>query len=594
MRLKPLPQLLAALLCLCTVPAVAQATVTDAAATEAAPPNFVLLLIDDAGFSDLGGYGGEAHTPNIDALAASGAMFTNYHTSPLCAPSRAMLLTGIDNHRTGVSTIPETLPAAQQGKRGYSMHLDPGVQTVATRLKQLGYRNYMTGKWHLGHGPGDLPNSHGFDHSFVLDASGADNWEQKPYMPYYTSADWFEDGQPATLPEHFYSSEFLVSQMLKYLEQDKARTEPFFAYIGFQAVHIPVQAPREITAHYAGVYDQGWEALRTARWLKAQALGLIPQGAPLAPAHQKLRSWASLNDGERAIYSKSMSVHAAMLEAMDQNVGRLITYLKQRQQFDNTIFMVTSDNGPEPSNPIAQVGFGTWMLSHGYHHELDDLGEKGSMCFIGPEWANATASPGNLFKFHSAEGGIHVPLIASGPGIAAGQHIRSNSFVTDVTPTLFDYAGLPKARWSNTVPLSGKSLKAVLTGAATHTYAADQPIGIEVGGNSALFKGDDKITRISLPWGDARWRLYNLATDPGETKDLSLQQPERMEEMLADYAQYAKDVGVLALPNDFDPFKQVAANSLKVQLQYYRWPIALVVVLLLALIVCLRRTRKTT
>lgn len=583
----------AAVLGLCMSNAAAQTSEDMATAAQpSTPPNFVLLLIDDGGFSDLGAYGGEARTPNIDALAASGAMFSNYHTSPLCAPSRAMLLTGMDNHRTGVATIPETLPAEQKDKHGYSMHFEPGVQTVATRLKQLGYRNYMTGKWHLGHGEGDLPNHHGFDRSFVLDASGADNWEQKPYMPYYTSADWFEDGQPAKLPEDFYSSRFMVDQMISYLEQDQARHEPFFAYVAFQAVHIPLQAPRELTAGYAGVYDQGWEALRTARWKKAQARGLIPPNAPLAPMHPDLRSWDTLSADERALYSKSMAVHAAMLESMDQHIGRLMAYLKQHGQFENTVFIVTSDNGPEPSDPVAQTGFGSWMLRNGYHHALDDLGEKGSMCFIGPEWANATASPGNLFKFHSSEGGIRVPLIASGPGIAPGLRIHSNSFVTDVTPTLFEYAGLPETRWNDAMPLAGKSLKGVLSGQATQTYADDEPVGIEVGGNSALFKGDYKITRISLPWGDAKWRLYRLSTDPGESQDLSQQEPERFATMLADYEQYVRRVGVLALPDDFDPFKQVTRNSIKVQLHHHRWLFALFGLLLFALVIWVRRTRR--
>ncbi|MES2884142.1 MAG: sulfatase-like hydrolase/transferase [Pseudomonadota bacterium] len=540
---------------------------------EAAPkkPNFVLLLIDDGGFTDLGVYGGEARTPNIDALAQQGAMFTSYHSSPLCSPSRAMLLTGMDNHRTGVGTIPETLPADQQGKRGYSMRLEPGVQTVATRLKQQGYRSYMTGKWHLGHGAGDLPDAHGFDHSFVLDASGADNYEQKPYMPYYTSADWFEDGQPATLPDNFYSSAFVIDKMVDYLERDKARAEPFFAYIGFQAVHIPVQAPKEFTAHYQGVYDQGWEVLRQKRWQQAKARGLIPADAPLAPAHEKLRAWDSLSPDERAIYAKSMAVHAGMLEAMDLHIGRLITYLKERGEYENTVFLLTSDNGPEPSNPIAQTGFSTWMSRHGYTHQLDNLGEKGSLVFIGPEWANATASPGNLFKFHSSEGGIRVPLIAAGPGIVAGQRIASTSFVTDVTPTVFDFAGLDPARWSGTVPVAGKSLKGVLSGAAASTHGPDEAIGIEVGGNAALFKGDYKLSKVSLPWGDAKWRLYNLAADPGETKDLRSESPERFSAMLADYEQYATDVGVLELPDDFDPFKQVKINATKKQLHLYRF-----------------------
>jgi len=557
-------------------------------------PNFVLLLIDDAGFTDLGAYGGEARTPNIDALAARGAIFTQYHSSPLCSPSRAMLLTGIDNHRTGFATIPETLPKSQEQRPGYRMRLEDGVQTVATRLKAAGYRNYMTGKWHLGHGEGDLPNSHGFGHSFVLDASGADNWEQKPYMPYYTSADWFEDGRPARLPKDFYSSQFMVDQMIRYLEQDAASQQPFLAYIAFQALHIPLQAPREFTEHYRGVYDGGWEALRQARWQRAQERGLIPEDSPLAPTHEKLRAWDSLDADEKALYAKSMAVHAGMLEAMDHHIGRLIAYLEERGQLDNTIFLITSDNGPEPSNPIAQTGFQTWMAHNGYTHRIENLGEKGSLCFIGPEWANATASPGKLFKFLSSEGGMRVPLIAAGPGIQPGRRVASTSFVTDITPTVYDYAGLDPAHWNGPVPMNGRSLKPALAGEAERTYAVETPVGMEVGGNAALFKGEYKLTRITLPWGDAQWRLYNLASDPGETRDLREQEPERFRAMLADYASYEKEMGVIRLPDDFDPFQQVRINAIKKQVHKFRYAlggIAAALVLLIGYVLHRRRAR---
>jgi len=192
-------------------------------------PNVVVLLVDDAGLMDFSAFGGEANMPNIDRLAAAGAMFTGYRTSPSCAPSRAMLLTGVDNHRTGIATIPEIVRSEDRSKPGYSMSLEPGVQTVADRLKASGYRTYMTGKWHLGSDEGDLPNHHGFDRSFALDASGADNWEQKPYMPYYATGPWFEDGVAADLPEDFYSSKFLIDKMIDYIDEDAGSDEPFFA-----------------------------------------------------------------------------------------------------------------------------------------------------------------------------------------------------------------------------------------------------------------------------------------------------------------------------------------------------------------------------
>jgi arylsulfatase/uncharacterized sulfatase len=186
----------------------------------AAPSNVLLIVVDDAGYMDFGGYGGEASTPHLDRLGDAGIRFSNYHSSPLCAPSRAMLLTGLDSHLTGVATIPEVVTWEQRNHPGYRMRLADGVETAAARLSRSGYRTYMTGKWHLGSGPSDLPDDHGFDRSFALDASGADNWEQKSYMPYYETAPWFEDGEPAQLPGDFYSSKFLVDRMIDYLDAD--------------------------------------------------------------------------------------------------------------------------------------------------------------------------------------------------------------------------------------------------------------------------------------------------------------------------------------------------------------------------------------
>ena len=232
-------------------------------------PNFVLILVDDAALMDFGAYGGEANTPHIDALAARGTLFTQMRATPFCAPSRAMLMTGMDNHTAGLGTIREVLPQQFVGQPGYTMALEPGVVTIAERLKRAGYRTYMTGKWHLGHEAGELPIDHGFEMSFLLDASGADNWKDQPYLPYYREAPWFEGREPATRPEDFYSSTFLVEKMIEYVESDGESEQPFFAYLAFQAIHIPVQAPREFTQKYVETYSVGWEAIRNARWQRA-------------------------------------------------------------------------------------------------------------------------------------------------------------------------------------------------------------------------------------------------------------------------------------------------------------------------------------
>jgi arylsulfatase A-like enzyme len=554
--------------------------IAPAAAQPAKRPNVVLILVDDAALMDFGAYGGEARTPNINALAGRGALFTNYHSSPLCSPSRAMLLTGIDNHKTGVATIEEVLPPEQKGEPGYSLRLEPGVTTVAARLKAAGYRTYMTGKWHLGHEPGDLPSAHGFDRSLALDASGADNWEAKPYMPYYRDAPWFEDGKPANMPKAFYSSELLVDRMIEYLNADPDAAAPFFAYVAFQAVHIPVQAPREFTAHYEGQFDEGWAKLREARWQRAKTLGLIPQDAPLAALPETMRKWESLTADEKKIYAKAMAVYSGMIEAMDHHIGRLVEHVKAKGELDNTIFIVTSDNGPEPSDPVHATGMNIWMALNGYDWKAETLGEKGSLAFIGPEWAASVSSPSKLFKFYTTEGGLRVPFVIAGPGIAPSKK-KAPAFVTDVTPTILDLAGVT-ATQAEGVPINGRSLRPVLEG-AERTHPEDAGIGIEVAGNAALFKGDHKIMKNGGAHGDDAWRLYNLALDPGETNDLSKADPARLKDMIVAYQTYTEQMGVLPMPDGYNVQRQVVRNALARQLSFYWWILALAALALIAI-----------
>jgi arylsulfatase/uncharacterized sulfatase len=563
--------------------------VSAAPATLPARPNVLVVVIDDLAFTDLGSYGGEARTPTIDALAARGVRFGSHHTSPLCSPSRAMLLTGIDNHRTGLATIEEVIPPEHEGKPGYTLHLEPGVQTLATRLGAAGYRTYMTGKWHLGHGPGDLPNDHGFSRSLALDASGADNWAPKPYMPYYTSAPWFEDGKPATMPAEFYSSELLVDRMIDYLAADEGKPGPFFAYLAFQAVHIPVQAPADYTARYAGRFDAGWETLRRERWQRARDLGLIPADAPLAPAPARLRTWDSLDDEERRIYAKSMAVYAGMIEAMDHQLGRLLEWLDSRGQLANTVVIVTSDNGPEPSDPVHTTGMSLWMATHGYTWDVDTLGERGSLAFIGPEWAAAVSSPGSLFKFYTTEGGLRVPLVVAGPGVRPGTRIGTPTFVTDVAPTVVELAG---ASADGGVAMTGLSLAPVLRGEADRTYPLDSPVGIEVAGNAALFRGDWKLVRNMPPYGDGAWHVYDLARDPGETTDLAPARPELAVKLRYEYGAYAGTMGVQPMPDGYDVHRQVKVNALKRQAAHFAVPVVAAALALGTLVIVLRRRRR--
>jgi len=256
----------------------------------------------------------------IDRLAATGALMTNYHTSPLCSPSRAMLLTGMDSHRTGVSTIEEVLPPELKNKPGYTLSLEPGVLTIADQLKLAGYRTLMSGKWHLGHGEGDWPNHHGFDRSLALDASGADDRQARGLHAVLQGCAMVRGWRAAKLPDEFYSSELLVDRLIKYVDEGERSAPPIWIP-RLQAVHIPVQAPKAFSDHYAGQFDAGWEATRRARWDRAVASGIVPAGAPFAAMPDGARKWASLSDEEQAEYARAMEVYSGMIEAIDHHVG---------------------------------------------------------------------------------------------------------------------------------------------------------------------------------------------------------------------------------------------------------------------------------
>jgi len=528
-----------------------------------ARPNIVLILVDDAGFSDFGAYGSEIATPNIDALAARGALFSNFHASPVCAPSRAMLMTGVDSHLAGVGNLPETLPPEHRGAPAYLGHLADDVVTVASRLQAAGYRTTMAGKWHLGHEePHMLPPAHGFDRSFALDATGADNWEKRPYLPIYDDAPWFEDGEPADLPEDFYSSKFIVDKTIEYLDGNKASERPFFSYLAFQANHIPVQAPREFVDKYIGVYDKGWHALRQSRFEGVVDRGLVPGGTALGPMPEGLKEWDALTGEEKEIRAMNMAVHAGMLEAMDHHVGRFVAHLKQTGEYDNTIFFVLSDNGPEPSDPLATRGFARWLWWVGYSRDLDRLGEKGTFAFIGPEFASANAAPGSFFKFHAGEGGLRVPLVVAGEGVTPGT-LHGFGFITDIAPTILDLAGISAGSEFKGEPvkeMTGRSLLPVLRGEAATPYGEEDIVGVEAAGNAALFRGGYKLMRNMPPHGDGEWYLYNVATDPGETNDLKQAEPERFTAMMKEYEDYAASVGALEVPKEYRQTKQLLIN----------------------------------
>lgn len=527
----------------------------------ASRPNIVLIIADDVGLTDFGITGGEAATLAIDALARDGVIFAQFNTAPMCAPSRAMLMTGVNSHDAGVANLPETTPHPLRGLRGYEGELTRRAATLAEHLRPAGYQTYITGKWHLGHGPDSLPAARGFDESFILDASGADNWEPRPYLAYYDRAEWWSGGAPADPPDQFYSSEFLVDTMLDYLE-GRDRERPFFAVIGFQAVHIPVQAPREIVERYDGVYDAGWEALAARRHANAIAAGLIPADAPPPVFPEGLRDWDALKPQDRAFVTAAMEVNAAMLDAMDTHIARFIAALRADGAYEDTVFVVVSDNGPEHNRPDAHRGTQFWLDRVGYSTDPETLGGPGSYAWIGPEWAKAAAGHGAFFKMHAGSGGMNVPLILAGPGIERRGIAHEFAFATDLAPTLLDLAGVEPVEAE--IGFAGRSLAGILRDPPARTVLLpDRPVGMEAGGHAALFDGRYKLVRNAAPYGDLQWRLYDRLDDPGETRDLSAQEPEVFTRLLAAYDSFAAEQGVQPVDPDYAPARLLARETYK-------------------------------
>jgi arylsulfatase A-like enzyme len=553
-------------------------------------PNIVLILADDLGFTDLGVYGSEISTPNIDHLANQGVKFSNYHTSPSCAPSRAMLLTGVDSHLAGVPNIPEALPPEQTGYDNYEGVLSTNVATVASLLNSEGYHTYMAGKWHLGKTEHLLPFNRGFERTLSMADTGADNWEQKPYIAMYDHAHWTRDGKEVQLEEPFYSSELLVDEMIQFIDSNITDGKPFFSFVSFLAVHIPVQAPKEYTDRYLNTYKNGWGELRASRHASALDIGLVPKGTERVE-HPFIENWDTLSEAEKKFEAKRMAVYAGMISAMDHHIGRLLDYLEKRGQIDNTIFIFTSDNGPEytflPDPFIA---------SQGYTHNYDDLGEIGSLNFIGPNYASAAASPLSFFKFYTGEGGLRVPLVVSGPGIKARTGFENAAaHVTDITPTILALAGVDQVQerfgGRKIEPITGKDLTPLLEGSAEQVYQSNDYAAYEVAGNAALFTDKYKIVLNRQPLGDSEWHLFDIINDPGETKDLKAHYPKLFQHMLNLYLRYSEEKGVQPVPDHYTQEAEATRKILENQFadNLLIW---LLIILTLGLFVLFARQRK--
>ncbi len=514
-------------------------------------PNILLIVADDMGYSDVGAYGSEIATPNIDALAREGVLFTQFHVAPNCGPTRGALLTGVDYHRAGLGGNPEVAAENQRGQPGYEGYLRDDVVTMPTLLREAGYHTYMTGKWHLGKDQ-NLPSARGFEQSFALLNGGASHWADQAALIPGSPTRYVSNGEPVDeLPDEFYSSKAYTNRMIEFIGRNYGDGKPFFAYLAYTAPHNPLHVPAEYIEKYRGKYAQGWDALAEQRLARMRELGLVSESQSPAARPDWIMAWDELTAQQQAERARDMEVYAGMIDYVDESIGRIFTYLKDIGGYDNTLIVFMSDNGPSRTTILDYLALGgqAAQFFEQFDNSLENKGLPGSSPDVGPGWAYAAATPLRLFKGYVAQGGIQVPAIVKLPGEMpnAGRKLTALTHVMDLMPTFLEVAG---GRYPETyngraiVPLQGRSLMPLLGGEADEAFA-DRELGWEAYGMDAYRRGDWKAIRLPEPYGNGQWQLYNLAHDPGEVNDLATQNQDLVIELSQAWERYAEANGVI-------------------------------------------------
>ncbi len=514
-------------------------------------PNVVLILADDMGYSDLGVFGSEIKTPNIDSLANAGVRFTNFYTHASCSPTRSMLLSGVDTHVNGLGNMNEWTAPNQRGKPGYEGVLNDRVATLPQLLKDSGYHTYMVGKWHMGKAPDKIPAARGFERDFsLLDGAGS-YWDMLNGTAMSPRSLFTEDGRYlSALPDDYYATRTYTDKMIGYIEANRRDGKPFFAYVSHQAPHDPYHLPRDWRDRHVGEYDKGWDIVRRERLQRQIELGIVPAGTELAERMWFVPDPIVLAPAPRAILGRKMELYAGLVENLDFHIGRLVDYLKEVGEYENTIFIVFGDNGAEGTDLFEVIAGTPGTLNYLYAASAwsqthpNAWGDPGSWIAYGPMWAQVSMTPFSQFKGRVAEGGIRNALIVSGPGLerASGSINGGLMHVADIMPTLLEIAG---ANYPNTIngepspPLIGKSWVPLLAGEEDSPRTSDDYLAWEVFGNQALRKGDWKMRWQWEPYGTGEWELFNLADDPAERHDLASEQSEKLSELLAHWDEYA-------------------------------------------------------
>jgi arylsulfatase A-like enzyme len=514
----------------------------DPSASNVPKPNILLIVVDDLGYADLGCYGGDIETPNLDALASTGIRFSRFHTAPFCAVTRAMLLSGNNNHIAGMGS-----QDLRTGITGYEGQLTNRIIPLPQLLKDAGYHTSMAGKWHLGRTPEANPHNKGFEHSFVLLEGAGNHYNDVGFSPHAPVSPYTEDGEAVSWPEGAYSTELYTDKIISYLDRYKDDSRPFFAYVAYTSPHWPLQVDPVYWKKYAGRYDEGYEVLKERRLVSLKKAGMIPEDALLPPNHPRVQPWSSLSDEEKKIESRKMELYAGMVDNLDANIGRLLNYLKETGEYDNTLIVFISDNGAAGEDFYHHEYFGPFIQEH-YANHYDSMGKANSFVSYGPPWAEAGSSPFRYYKGFTTEGGVTAPMIISGPGLAkSGETTHAFTTLMDLAPTFYDVAEIeyPTQYQGKAVfPLLGRSLVPLLTGKTKQVHAEDYVFGLEHRGYVMIRKGDWKLVNTVLPLDTANFELFDLRRDLAEQQNLKSAASAKYQEMMNEWKTFAQAVGV--------------------------------------------------
>jgi arylsulfatase A-like enzyme len=490
------------------------------AAEPAKRPNIVVILADDLGFSDLGCYGSEIATPNLDRLAARGLRFTQFYNCARCCPTRAALLTGLYPHQTGVGDMEPDL-----GNPAYQGFLNDRCVTIAEALRPHGYRTLMSGKWNVGHIRPHWPVDRGFDHSFGL-LRGASDYFDPRVGPRRNASPFALDDQPVrSFDEKFYATDAFTDHAVRWIEESAGKG-PVFLYTAYTAPHSPLQARADDIAKYRGKYREGWDVLRGRRRARMIESGLLDATTPLSPRDLRVPDWSRTDDQD--FQDLKMAVYAAPVGSMDRGIGRIIAALERRGVLDDTLILFLSDNGGDGGNEAS----------------TKDLppGPKASSHIYGRPWAQLSNTPFRGYKHEMLEGGIATPLIAHWPAVIRTAGIsRETGHVIDLMATCLEAAGAvyPRTHEGHAIlPMEGRSLVPIFRTGKREPHDA---LFWEHEGNRAVRQGNWKL--VAMPAGP--WQLYDLAADRTEANNLAALNPAKIQELAALYEAWARRCGVL-------------------------------------------------